>query len=141
MFRNGEVTNRQRGRHKLLCIDNHASSTYLGFLLSRRGYQVNTASFLCDALDLIRSSAFDLFLVNDELARGCGKEFLKKLGEASGATPVIFYSNIIYPYSPRSADQSGRTPETPVPVTEAEAAVDRALAEASSLPMACINAA
>jgi len=98
-------------------------------------------SFLCDALDLIRSSAFDLLLVNDELARDSGKEFLTRLGKAAGRTPVIFYSNVVYPYCPRSADQSGSTPETPVPVTEMGVAVSRVLAEASTPAMARINAA
>lgn len=141
MFRKGEVTNREHRRHKLLCIDNHGSSNYLRFLLVRNGYHVDTVSFLGDALDLIRASAVDLFLVNDELARGSGKEFLRRLGEAAGRTPVIFYSNVIYPYSPRSADQSGSTPDTPVPVTEAGVAVSRVLAEASTSAMARINAA
>ena len=141
MFRNGEETNRQRRRHKLLCIDNHASSTYLGFLLSRQGYKVKCASFLSDALDLIRLSSFDLFLVNDELACGSGKEFLNKLRHAAGSTPVVFYSNIVYPYSPRSMDQSGSTPETPVPATEVGLAVHRALANVSRPLNTCIKAA
>lgn len=141
MFPKGEVTNREHRRHKLLCIDNHGSSTYLTFLLVRHGYHVDTVSFLCDALDLIRSSAFDLFLVNDEVARDSGKEFLRRLGEAAGRTPVIFYSNVIYPYCPRSADQSGSTPETPVPVTELGVVISRVLAEASTPAMARINAA
>ena len=137
MFRKGEVTNVQRERRKVLCIDNHASSTYVAFLLARRGYRVSCATFLSDAFDLIRSSSFDLFLVNDELACGSGREFFNKLRDAAGSTPVMFYSNIIYPYSLRSADQSGRSPETPVPATEVVVAVDRALA----MGRACKNAA
>jgi len=141
MFRKGEGMNRQHRRHKLLCIDNHGSSNYLRFLLVRRGYDVDIVSFLCDALDLMRASTFDLFLVNEEFALGSGKEFLRRLGEAAGPTPVIFYSNVIYPYCLRSADQSGSTPETPVPVTELGEAISRALAAATTPPMARINAA
>ncbi|HEX3228504.1 MAG TPA: response regulator [Pyrinomonadaceae bacterium] len=141
MYRKHQVGIGRQRQLKVLCIDNHASSTYAGFLLARCGYEVNCARFLCDAFDLIRSSTFDLYLVNDELARESGKEFIKKLGAAAGSTPVMFYSNIIYPFGPRSADQSGSTPETPVPVTEVAIAVARALANASVRPMACVNAA
>lgn len=117
----------QRGQLKILCIDNHASSNCACFLLARCGYKVKCARSLSDALDLIHSSSFDLYLVNDELACRSGKEFLKKLREAAGSTPIMFYSTTIYPLSPRSADQSGSTPETPVPVTEVAIAVDRTL--------------
>lgn len=141
MYRRERVSFRQQRQLKVLCIDNHASSTYAGFLLARCGYEVNCARFLCDAFDLIRSSTFDLYLVNDELARESGKEFIKKLREAAGSTPVMFFSNIVYPFGPRSADQSGSTPETPVPVTEVAIAAARTLANASVTTMPCIQAA
>lgn len=135
------ITNGKQREQKVLCIDNHASSNYAGLLLARCGYKVKTATFLCDALELIRASTFDLFLVNDELARDSGKEFLRKLGEMAGTTPLIFYSNIIYPFSPRSADQSGRTPETPVPVTEVGLAVDCALGNGPTRAIARLHVA
>jgi DNA-binding NtrC family response regulator len=124
------------GQHrqvKVLCIDNHASSNYACFLLARSGYKVNSASFLCDALELIHGSGYDLCLINDELVRS-DKELLQKLREAAGLTPFIFYSTVVYPFSPRLADQSGNTPETPVPVTEVAIAVNRAISQA--LPLA-----
>ena len=89
MYGKHKVAIGQQRQLKVLCIDNHASSTYAGFLLARCGYEVNCARFLCDALDLIRSSTFDLYLVNDELARESGKEFIRKLGEAAGSTPAL----------------------------------------------------
>lgn len=118
---------------KVLCVDNHASSNYACFLLARSGYKVNSAGFLCDALELIHGSSYDVCLVNDELARS-GKELFQKLREAAGSTPFIFYSTVVYPFSPRSADQSGNTPETPVPVTEVALAVNRKVSHA--LPFA-----
>ena len=141
MFGKHKVAIDRQRQLKVLCIDNHASSTYAGFLLARCGYEVNCARFLCDALDLIRSSTFDLYLVNDELARESGKEFIKKLEAAAGSTPVMFYSNIIYPFGPRSADQSGSTPETPVPVTEVAIAAARTLANARLSAIPCVHAA
>lgn len=141
MYRRDRVTFRQQRQLRVLCIDNHASSTYAGFLLTRCGYEVNCVRFLCDAFDLIRSSTFDLYLVNDELARESGKEFIKKLQETAGSKPIMFYSNIIYPFGPRSADQSGGTPETPVPVTEVAIAAARTLANARVSAIPCVHAA
>jgi DNA-binding NtrC family response regulator len=123
----------QQKQVKVLCVDNHASSTYACFLLARSGYKVNSASFFCDALELIHGSSYDVCLINDEFARS-GKELFKKLREAAGSTPFIFYSTVVYPFSPRLADQSGNTPETPVPVTEVAIAVNRAIGQA--LPLA-----
>jgi len=122
----------QQKQVKVLCIDNHGSSNYACFLLARSGYKVNSAGFLCDALELIQRSRYNACLINDELVRS-GKEFFQKLREAAGSTPFIFYSNVVYPFSPRSADQSGNTLETPVPVTEVAIAVNRTIGPALPL--------
>lgn len=123
----------QQRQVKVLCIDHHASSNYTCFLLARSGYKVKSASFLCDALELIHGSSYDVCLVNDELVRS-GKELFHKLREAAGSTPFIFYSTVVYPFSPRLADQSGNTPETAVPITEVAIAVNRTIGHA--LPLA-----
>ena len=123
----------QQRQVKVLCIDNHASSNLAGFLLARSGYKVNCASFLCDALELIHRSSYDVCLINDEFACGSDQDLLNKVREAMAATPVLFYSTVIYPFSPRLADQSGNTPETPVPVTEVAMAVNRAIGHAHPL--------
>ena len=120
----------QKKRGTVLCIDNHASSNYTCFLLVRNGYQVDCATFLCDALEMLQASVYDLCLINDELACQADKQLLKEVREAMGATPALFYSTIIYPFNPRLADQSGNTPDTPVAVTEVPIAVYRKLSQA-----------
>jgi DNA-binding NtrC family response regulator len=122
----------QQKQVEVLCIDNHASSNYACFLLARSGYKVNSASFFCDALELIHGSSYDVCLINDEFASS-GKELFQKLREAAGSTPFIFYSTVVYPFSPRLADQSGDTLETPVPLTEVAIAVSRAIDQALPL--------
>jgi len=117
----------QDGQFKVLCIDNHASSNFACFLLRRGGYHVTCAGFLSDAFHLIQSSKFDLYLVNDEFARAATVDLFEKFIARVGSTPLVFYSTVIYPFSPRSADQSGRTTETPVPLTEVVRAVDRVI--------------
>ena len=123
----------QQRQVKVLCIDNHASSNYACFLLARSGCKVNSASFLCDALELIQGSSYDVCLINDEFARS-GNELFQELREAAGSTPFVFYSTVVYPFGPRSADQSGNTLETPVPITEVAIAVYRTVSHA--LPLA-----
>ena len=126
MFPEDNASPPHRSKARVLCIDNHASSTYSFFLLRRSGYHVESASFFCDAIDLIKKSAFDVYLINDELARA-GKDMLQKFCELAGATPIVFYSTLVYPFSTRLADQSGATLDTPTSVTEAAIAVARAL--------------
>jgi hypothetical protein len=141
MFRRGEVPADGQRQVRILCVDNHASSNYACFLLVRSGYKVTYAGFLSDALNLIHGSTYDIYVVNDELARGPHTDLFTELRKGAGATPIVFYSNIVYPFSPRSADQSGSTPETPVPLTEIAIAVGRAMADISTRPAASIRAA
>ena len=127
MFPEGEVPQRPGGgQFRVLCIDNHASSTYCLFLLTRSGYKVKCVSFFCDAIDSVQHSSYDVCLINDELARA-GKGMLERFREAAGTIPIVFYSTVVYPFSSRLANQSGDTVETPAVVTEAEIAVARAL--------------
>jgi DNA-binding NtrC family response regulator len=116
----------QQGPVRVLCIDNHASSNLAIYLLRLAGYEVSCVESFSSAMKLIDGPCFDLYLINDELA-GSSKKLLAQLREAMAATPVLFYSTVIYPFSPRSADQSGNTPMTPVPVTEVAIAVNRTL--------------
>jgi CheY-like chemotaxis protein len=123
----------QRRHFKVLVIDNHASSNLAIFLLRFCGYEVNCVQSISDALDLVDGSSFDVYVINDELACGSCKELLNKLREAMPRTPMLFYSTVIYPFSPRSADQSGNTAATPVPVTEVAIAVNRTITQARPL--------
>jgi len=141
MYRKGEGAAGRQKRVSILCIDNHASSNYACFLLMRSGYKVTYASFLSDALNLIHGSTYDLYVVNDELARGPHTDLFAEVLKAVDATPIVFYSTVVYPFSLRSADQSGSSPETPVPLTEIAIAVARAIADSSTEPIASMRAA
>ena len=123
----------QQRRVKVLCIDNHASSNLAMYLLTQAGYEVGCVGSFSSAMELIDGPCFDLYLINDEMASTSGKKLLTQLREAMAATPVLFYSTVIYPFSPRLADQSGCTAETPVPVTELAIAVYRIIGDARPL--------
>jgi len=141
MFPQDEVPRRPRGGQlSVLCIDNHASSTYALFLLARSGYKVKCVSFFCDAIDSVQNSSYDVCLINDELARA-GKDMLERFREAAGSIPIVFYSTVVYPFSPRLVDQSGDTLETPAVVTEAAIAIARALSHVPNGRIASSRAA
>jgi len=123
----------RQGQVKVLCIDNHASSNLAMYLLTRAGYEVSCVGSFSRAMELIDGPCFDLYLINGELAGASGKNLLNQLRDVIAATPVLFYSTVIYPYSPRSADQSGNTAATPVPVTELATAVNRTIGHARPL--------
>jgi DNA-binding NarL/FixJ family response regulator len=130
----GEVpTFGQQRQVKVLCIDNHASSNLAMYLLTQAGYEVSCAGSFSSAMELIDGPCFDLYLINDELAGTSGKQLLTQMREAMAGTPVLFYSTVIYPFSPRLADQSGNTAETSVPVTEVAIAVNRTIGHARPL--------
>ena len=120
----------QQQQVKVLCIDNHASSNLAIFLLRYCGYKVNCVNSIPSAIELINRSSFDIYVINDELGCASGKELLNKMKEATAATPMLFYSTVTYPFSPRSADQSGNTLDTPVCVTEVANAVNRTIRRA-----------
>ena len=141
MYRIGEGPASRQKEVSILCIDNHASSYYACFLLVHSGYKVTYASFLSDALSLIHGSTYDLYVVNDELARGSHADLFAEVRKAAGATPILFYSTVVYPFSPRPADQSGSTPDTPVPLTEVAVAVGRTIADISTRPIPSTRAA
>ena len=141
MYRKGEGPAGRQRQVRILCIDNHASSNYACFLLMHSGYKVTHASFLSDALNLIHGSTYDIYVVNDELARGPHTDLFAEVRKGAGATPIVFYSTVVYPFSPRPADQFGSTPEAPVPLTEVAVAVGRTIADISTRPIASIRAA
>lgn len=112
---------------RVLCVDNHASSNLASLLLARSGYEVNCVKSIDDALDLLDQPRFDVCLINDELAYGSDEALLNTVKAASS---VLFYSTVIYPFSPRLQDISGDTPETALPITDVAIAVNRTMAHA-----------
>ena len=95
----GAAIGRER-QLKVLCIDNHASSNLAMYLLTRAGYEVSCVGSFSRAMNLIDGPCFDLYLINDELAGTSSKKLLTQLREAMAATPVLFFSTVIYPFSP-----------------------------------------
>lgn len=68
----------------------------LTHLLGQSDYEVVTASSMADALDLIRSEKFDLYVLDKRLPDGSGLDLCRRLNQATPCVPVIFYSGDAY---------------------------------------------
>ena len=90
----------QPTKHRILCIDNHASSTLAVYLLERVGYEVKTASSIADAEKIGQVERFDLQLINHSLVDGLEIDSCEKLHKFARRVPILFYSTVAYPYEP-----------------------------------------
>lgn len=82
---------------RILCIDDHDdTSEMLKFLLAQEDYEVVTAATIHEALELVRSQEFDLYVLDRHLPDGSGVELCAKLNEATPSVPCIFYTGDAY---------------------------------------------
>lgn len=79
----------------ILVIDSEDMSSLLAFVLGEEGYEVTTASYLEEAIDVLSGRRFDL-IITDALEQGrrldLEPSFLYKLKAAAGETPIILLS-------------------------------------------------
>jgi DNA-binding NtrC family response regulator len=90
-------------QHRILCIDNHASSNLAVYLLERVGYEVRSVSSIADGVKLAQSEDFDLQLINHTLVDESEIECCDRLDKFASRTPILFYSTVLYTYEPIQA--------------------------------------
>jgi CheY-like chemotaxis protein len=116
-------------KRRILCIDNRASRNLAIFLLKRAGYEVLATHSMSAALEMARSTSFDLYLLNHKVLEVGGEQLCTELSGAASHTPILLYSTVIYPFRRRPEVRygkgGGRT--KPVVVTEVAGAVARML--------------
>lgn len=81
-------------QHKrILCADDDQhTNELLNFWLAQNGYEVKTAETQTDALSLARRERFDLYLLDDWLPDGRGKDLLLMIRDFDPDTPIVFFS-------------------------------------------------
>lgn len=87
-------------KHRILCIDDHASSNLAVYLLERVGYEVKPVCSLAEADKLSQAERFDLQLINHELVAGLEIDSCERLHKFAARIPILFYSTVAYPYEP-----------------------------------------
>lgn len=77
----------------ILCLDDDPFTLeLLGFVLGRNGYEVLTAVTVAQALELIRSNCFHLYIFDHILSDGTGIELCRRIRETDKTTPIIIHT-------------------------------------------------
>ena len=95
-------------RCRILCIDDHRDSAeMLQLLLSQEDYEVLIATSMSEALELTRTEAFDLYVLDRRLPDGSGVELCRQLRVVAPGVPCIFYSGDTYELHRQQALDAG----------------------------------
>ncbi|HEX8922103.1 MAG TPA: response regulator [Pyrinomonadaceae bacterium] len=87
----------QPAKCRILCVDDHEDTSYmLTHLLGQSDYDVVVSESMQDALRLIKSEQFDLYVLDKRLPDGSGLDLCRKLNAATPDVPIIFYSGDAY---------------------------------------------
>jgi CheY-like chemotaxis protein len=82
---------------RVLFADDHEDIRLLvTTLLGASGYQVVTADGVASALALAHEEAFDVYLLDNKLPDGTGRELCERLREFDRDTPVVFFSGDVF---------------------------------------------
>ena len=82
---------------RVLIIDDHEDTAeMLKILLGEEDYEVTTTATVQEALSLVASQEFDLYVLDKRLPDGSGLELCTKLNQITPGVPCIFYSGDAY---------------------------------------------
>ncbi|HEX8127843.1 MAG TPA: response regulator [Pyrinomonadaceae bacterium] len=83
----------QNAKIRILFADDHEDIRLMvSILLGASDYEVITADSIDSALALARDGAFDVYLLDNRLPDGTGRELCERLREFDRVTPIIFFS-------------------------------------------------
>jgi DNA-binding response OmpR family regulator len=121
----------QPSKCRILCVDDHEDTSFmLTHLLGHSDYKVLTARSIEDALNLIKSEHFDLYVLDKRLPDGSGLDLCRKLNVVTPDTPIIFYSGDAYDLHRHEGLCAGAEAYVPKPhVDELIETVQRLLAD------------
>ena len=82
---------------RILLVEDHEDTREcLVFLLAHSKYQVETASTIREALKLVETRPFGLFIFDSMLPDGSGVELCRSVRRFNQRTPIIFYSGLAH---------------------------------------------
>jgi len=109
----------QPAKCRILCVDDHEDTSFmLTHLLRQSDYEVIVANTINDALRLVRSEEFDLYVLDKRLPDGSGLDLCRKLNAATPHVPVIFYSGDAYDLHRQEGMCAGADAYVPKPYVE-----------------------
>ena len=87
----------QPAKCRILCVDDHEDTSFmLTHLLGLSNYEVTTARGMSEALDLIKTQEFDLYVLDKRLPDGSGLDLCRRLASVTPHVPIIFYTGDAY---------------------------------------------
>ena len=93
---------------RILCVDDHEdTSEMLSVLLSQEDYEVACALSLKEALNLVSTKEFDLYVLDKRLPDGDGLALCQKLTEITPDVPCLLYSGDAYEIHQHQAIAAG----------------------------------
>jgi CheY-like chemotaxis protein len=121
----------QSAKCRILCVDDHEDTSFmLTHLLGLSNYEVKTARGMSDALGLIETQEFDLYVLDKRLPDGSGLDLCRKLINATPHVPVIFYTGDAYDLHREQGLRAGAEAYVPKPeIDELIGTVQRLLAD------------
>lgn len=98
----------QSPRLRILCTEDHADTCELiRVILSYHNCDVITAESPLKAIELARTSSFDLYLVDNWIPGMSGTDLCEALRLFDSETPILFYSGAAFPKDKAEAYASG----------------------------------
>jgi len=88
-------------------------------LVSSPDCEVQTAQTIAEALERVKTGAFDLYVLDKRLPDGTGMELCVRLNELTPGVPCIFYTGDAYEVHRQEAMVAGATAYVPKPDVEA----------------------
>jgi two-component system alkaline phosphatase synthesis response regulator PhoP len=93
---------------RILCVDDHEdTSEMLTLLLAQEDYEVVTAVTVQEALQLAKTTEFDLYVLDKRLPDGSGLDLCKKLTLLTPGVPCMFYTGDAYEVHKHEAIAAG----------------------------------
>ena len=93
---------------RILCVDDYEdTSEMLKLLLSESDYLVHAAHNIQEAMELVKTHEFDLYVLDKRLPDGTGLELCAMLNQLTPGVPCIFYTGDTYEIHRQEAMAAG----------------------------------
>jgi DNA-binding response OmpR family regulator len=97
------------GKRRILCAESNKDvGDLIALMLTRKGYEVETAQTAADCLKVAATDRFDLYILNDDYIDADSLELCRQLREIDPVTPILLFSlESSGPHRQQHATQAG----------------------------------
>jgi CheY-like chemotaxis protein len=96
------------GKRRILCAESNKDvGDLIALMLTRKGYEVETAETAAECLKIAATDRFDLYILNDSYIDADSLELCRQLREIDPVTPILLFS--LESSGPRRQQQAVQT--------------------------------